>query len=212
MFGFDLRQAQRVDLDQLERMAGRWLGHPLDVPIRFVLRPFTEELDHAWQQATQLIVAASGVGCSLPEAALKSLDEFMLSLLLHGHPHNYSESLRNPVRPASRRLVLEAERFFRERAPSGTTVSEVATELGVSIRSLQAGFREWRSTTPSSFLKRARLEAAHVALRTGGETTSVTDIALTMGFAHLGRFSAAYKAAFDESPVSTLRRSRRCRN
>jgi AraC-like DNA-binding protein len=212
---FDQKFSQssvRVDLDQLEQIAGGWLGYPLEAPIRFALRPFSDELNRAWQQAAQLIVATSGVGCLLPGAALKSLDEFMLSLLLHGHPHNYSESLRHPVKPAGRRLVLEAERLFRERAVSGTTVSDVAAELGVGLRCLQAGFREWHHITPSSSLKRARLEAAHQALRSGDETTSVTDVALTLGFVHLGRFSAAYKAAFNENPVSTLRRGRRSRN
>jgi AraC-like DNA-binding protein len=201
----------RVDLDQLEQMAGRWLGHPLDGPIRFALQPFSNEIERAWQQAAHLITAANGMALTLPEAALRSLDEFMLSLLLHGHPHNYSESLRKPVKPASRRLVLEADHVFKERAVSGTTVSEVAAELGVSVRSLQTGFREWRRITPSSFLKRARLDAAHQALRSADETTSVTDVALTTGFTHLGRFSLAYKAAFDESPIATLRRSRRSR-
>jgi AraC-like DNA-binding protein len=201
----------RVNLDELEQMAGRWLGHPLDAPIRFDLRPFTSELNLAWRQASQLLTTVSGMAAQPPEAVLKSLDEFMLSLLLHGHRHNYSEQLHDPVNPASRRLVIEAERIFKERAASAATVSEVASELGVSVRSLQAGFRELRQKSPTSCLRRARLDAAHQALRSADLTTSVTEIALSMGFAHLGRFSAAYKAAFGETPISTLRRGRRSR-
>jgi AraC-like DNA-binding protein len=201
----------RVDIDQLEQMCGRWLGHPLSRPIRFALHPFRTELERAWREAMHLAISAHGMGDALPGAASRSLDEFMLSLLIHGHPHNFSDELCRPPAPACRPVVLEAERIFRERATTGTTVSEVAMELGVSVRSLQAGFREARQTTPSAFLRRARLDAAHRAFRLADPTISVTDVALTLGFAHMGRFSAAYKAVYAETPVSTLRRGRRSR-
>jgi transcriptional regulator GlxA family with amidase domain len=40
------------------------------------------------------------------------------------------------------------------------------------------------------------------------ESTTVTSVALGNGFFHLARFSAYYRAAFDEPPGQTLRRSR----
>jgi len=49
---------------------------------------------------------------------------------------------------------------------------------------------------------------ARAALLEPDEATEVTDVALRWGFAHLGRFSASYKAIFDETPGSTLRRRR----
>jgi transcriptional regulator GlxA family with amidase domain len=44
-------------------------------------------------------------------------------------------------------------------------------------------------------------------LRADGEV-NVTTVALRHGFAHLGRFSVQYQAAFGESPNATLRRGR----
>jgi transcriptional regulator GlxA family with amidase domain len=88
------------------------------------------------------------------------------------------------------------------------TVSDVAAGLRVSVRALEAGFREWKQQTPTHFLRAVRLEAARAALSDPGESTSVTEVALANGFLHLPRFSAYYRAAFNEYPSETLRRAR----
>jgi len=210
--GFDRAFAQsalRVEIDRLESMCARWLGHPLERSIRFTLQPFSQAFEPVWQDAMRMVATLGAAGGRIPQGASASLDEFLLSLILHGHPHNYAEELAHPVRAAAPRLVIAAEALLRERAASGTTVSEVAAELGVSLRSLQSGFRASRQTTPSAFLRKLRLDAARRALSAATETTSVTDVALGIGFTHIGRFGAAYKAAFGETPVVTLRRSRR---
>ena len=78
----------------------------------------------------------------------------------------------------------------------------------MSLRSLEAGFREWRQSTPTQYLRKIRLEAARAELLAPSESTTVTSVALDKGFFHLARFSAYYSAAFDETPGQTLRRSR----
>lgn len=208
---FDRQFAQsslRVEIARLEDLCARWLGHPLDAPLRFALRPLTPAFERVWQDVMRVAASVGTLGTPVPRAALDSLDEFLLSLLLHGHTHNFSELLAHPAKAAAPRLVLAAESIFRDRAAEGTTVSAVAAELGVSVRSLQLGFREARNTSPSSYLRRLRLEAARSALNAGMASTSVTEVALSNGFSHMGRFSFAYKAAFGETPVMTLRRAR----
>jgi AraC-like DNA-binding protein len=211
VLNFDRAFAQtslRVEIGRLERMCARWLGHPLERSIQFQLQPFDPSFEKIWQDAMRMVSTLGAAGTLIPRGASDSLDEFLLSLILHGHPHNFSTELSRPFDAAAPRLVLAAEEMFRERAASGTTVTEVARDLGVSVRSLQLGFRQSRETTPSAFLRTLRLEAAHRALSAGANTQSVTDVALGIGFTHIGRFSAAYKAAFGETPVMTLRRSR----
>ena len=88
------------------------------------------------------------------------------------------------------------------------TVSTIAAQLGVSLRGLEAGFRKWRHSTPTQFLRSVRLEAARAELLAPSEATTVTSVALANGFFHLARFSAYYKTAFGESPGHTLRRSK----
>lgn len=209
---FDRAFAQtslRVDVSRLEAMCTRWLGHPLDGPIQFALQPSSETFEKAWQDTMRLVLSFGSMSQRLPNGAAASLDDFLLSLMLRGHPHNFSSELASPVRAATPRLVAAAEQLLRGRAESRVTVPDIASELGVSVRCLQLGFRESRQTTLSAFLRQVRLEAAHRAPTEATPSVSVTDVALQSGFAHMGRFNAAYKAAFSEPPHMTLRRSRR---
>jgi AraC-like DNA-binding protein len=207
---FDGRFAQtsvRLDIERLETLCSRWLNFPLDRPLRFELRPFSAQLEAAWAQAVALIMTHERMGIVLPQAAAMAFDEFMLSLVLAQHPHNYSDDLRRLSHAALPRMVREAEHWMRTGGPE-TSVSGVAARVGVSLRSLEAGFREWRQTTPTQYLRKVRLDAARAELLTPFESTTVTSVALANGFFHLPRFSEYYRTAFDESPGQTLRRSR----
>src|SRR6267378_1064058 len=206
---FDGRFAQasvRLDIERVETLCSRWLKFPLDRPLRFELRPFSAELETAWAQAVALILTYERLTVVLPQAAATSLDEFLLSLVLARHPHNYSDDLRRLSRAALPRSVREAEHWMRTGGPE-TSVSGVAARVGVSLRSLEAGFREWRQTTPTQYLRKVRLDAARAELLTPSASTTVTSVALANGFFHLPRFSAYYRTAFDEPPGLTLRRS-----
>jgi AraC-like DNA-binding protein len=105
-------------------------------------------------------------------------------------------------------LIRRAERFMAENAATPITVSDVAAHLGISLRSLQAGFRQWRATTPNVFLRRVRLQLVRDELLRSNAEFNVTATALRYGFSHLGRFSGYYRATFGEMPSETLRRRR----
>ena len=52
-----------------------------------------------------------------------------------------------------------------------------------------------------------RLNGAHHALAYADKMkTTVTDVAMGLGFTHMGRFSKAYKDLFGELPSDTLSR------
>jgi AraC-like DNA-binding protein len=104
--------------------------------------------------------------------------------------------------------VRRAERFIIDNADAQITISDVADHLGISLRSLQAGFRQWRETTPTVFLRQARLQLVRDELLRLSPEANVTTAALRHGFSHLGRFSAQYRSAFGEDPSATLRRGR----
>lgn len=208
---FDQAFAQksvRVDVDRLEAQLARWLGHPLIEPLRFDLRPFSLELEQIWQRTLAYGWSSEASGLPLASAAKVALDEYLLTLLLHHHPHNYSEELAQTVPTPIPGIVRRAERFMIDNAASPITVSDVADHLGISLRSLQAGFRHWRDTTPTTFLRRVRLQLVRDELLRSSAEASVTAVALRHGFSHLGRFSAQYRAIFGEDPSVTLRRGR----
>jgi AraC-like DNA-binding protein len=210
---FDARFAQRsvrLDIERLESQCARMLNHPLDRGLRFELRPFSPNLEKGWMEAVNLVTTYATLDLTLPAAAAASLDEFLISLVLTQHPHNYTDDFQARTRSLPPRLIREAEHLMRT-GGNELTVSVIAARLRVSLRSLEAGFREYHRTTPLQRLRAIRLERARQNLLAPQSYTSVTSAALECGFVHLARFSGYYKAAFGESPAQTLRRSRSTR-
>lgn len=195
-----------LDIGKLETLCSRWLGRPLDRRLRFALRPFSEDLEPVWQRSLAYLRSIQGM--RLAPAAKVAIDEVLLTLLLHQHPHNFSEELARPSPAPVPSLVRKAERFMADHAEAPIAVSDVAEHLGVSLRTLQAGFRNWRDTTPTAVLRRLRLQRVHEDLLRSDREGDVTTVALRYGFSHLSRFSAHYRSAFGETPSATLRRGR----
>lgn len=106
------------------------------------------------------------------------------------------------------RLVKDTERFF-ERYDLGQsmTVDAVAEALGVARRTLFRAFREWADMGPHAYLLLVRLHRLRDRLLAGSPAdTSVTKLAIELGFNHMGRLSAAYRRHFGEYPKETLAR------
>jgi transcriptional regulator GlxA family with amidase domain len=75
----------------------------------------------------------------------------------------------------------------------------------LSVRALQEGFRRDLATPPMTYLRQVRLRRARQILLTADrETTTVGAVANSLGILHLGRFAAAYRDAFGETPSDTL--------
>jgi transcriptional regulator GlxA family with amidase domain len=83
--------------------------------------------------------------------------------------------------------------------------TDIAQEVGVSLRSLQKAFRTVRGQSLTQFLRAGRLEMARKRLLAGLPGTTVSIVALDCGFAHFGKFAAYYRARFGETPSETLR-------
>ncbi|MBX6966155.1 AraC family transcriptional regulator [Alcaligenes faecalis] len=201
--GFD-QLSFRPDVQVLSKLCSDWLGRPLECPVRFRLSPFSTELSAAWNQAVQMLVVADKI--SLQPAVQASLSEFLHGMLLNGHPHNFSEALRSPGMSLSRAMVARAEDYIYEHCENTLTVGEVAAATGVSVRSLQASFRELALGSPVQRMRDIRLQRVRASLEQ--REGSVTEVALRFGFFHLGRFSAQYQQMFGERPATTLARAR----
>ena len=152
---------------------------------------------------------------SRPSSALASglvldrLEEALILCLLESQPHTRTEQVERHSRSRSASFVRQAESWMEEHAGERITVAAAAEALGISVRTLQRTFAHHGCGTPMAFLRRVRLERARARLRRGGPHTTVTQVAVGLGFAHLGRFSCDYRARYSESPSSTLDRARR---
>jgi len=54
------------------------------------------------------------------------------------------------------------------------------------------------------YLRDARFETVHDALKRAQPEQSVAELAMKWGFSHLGRFAVEYRKRFGESPSETL--------
>jgi hypothetical protein len=95
-----VQKSVRLDIGLLEAQCVRWLGYPLKERLRFDLRPFSEELEQIWQRTLAYGWSSEAAGLPLAGAAKAALDEYLLTLLLHHHPHNYMR--RGESEPAAR--------------------------------------------------------------------------------------------------------------
>ncbi|MDC9581538.1 AraC family transcriptional regulator [Xenorhabdus sp. PR6a] len=196
----------RISRSLLERTLVGQLGHPLEQPLVF-------ELGFAWQRCQAwrclmpyLLECTTQVPDILQHKLITSQIEQLISVtLLSTHQHNYSETPANhrcSIRP---RHVRRVQEYLQAHAHEPITVEQLAQVAGVSLRSLYSGFKEFLNISPMQYLRDLRMEHVRTELL-AGEAASVTGVALRWGFAHMGRFSAEYKARYGETPSESLRR------
>ena len=138
----------------------------------------------------------------------KSTQQTVATLLLSAFPNNFSDALRRPGTGPVPYFVLRAERFIRKYATEPIALADIVRASTVSERALQAGFRRFRATSPTGYLKAVRLEQARLSLLGNARAhRTVAEIALDCGFSHPSKFTQSYKAWYGETPSETVRRS-----
>lgn len=172
-------------------------GIPLDTPQGQALYRFISWL---------MQEASDGPLLDYPLLAAQFEDALMTSLL-STLSHNQNSLLPAPLSIAPH-FVRRAEEYMEHHAHEPLSAGDIALYAGVSTRSLFAGFRKYRDTTPMAHLRTLRLEKVHAELSAPSSASeSVTRIALRWGFSHLGQFSAAYRQRYGETPSLTLQRA-----
>lgn len=101
--------------------------------------------------------------------------------------------------------LARAKRIIRSRlSDMDLTLSEVATECGISLRYLHDLFRD-DGRTAQEYLRGARLQKAQRILSGGGNRSlTVTEAALASGYSNLSQFSTSFKSMFGVSPKDVL--------
>ena len=113
------------------------------------------------------------------------------------------------LRASRRRVAVERARsFIRNNLSESLRLADLCRHAHVQERSLEYGFREVVGLRPMNYIKMLRLaEVRRQLLADRSTTRSVSEIALDIGFCHLGQFAYDYKNLFTESPSETLRRA-----
>ncbi|MFI1645666.1 AraC family transcriptional regulator [Streptomyces avidinii] len=111
------------------------------------------------------------------------------------------------TRDAHSDTLRRAVSFIEANAHRDITLADIAASVPVTPRAVQYAFTRHAGTTPLGHLRRVRLDRAHAELRAAepSGTTTVAAVAGRWGFAHQGRFAAAYRQAYGVAPSVTLR-------
>jgi AraC-like DNA-binding protein len=195
-----LRNLVRAGQDR----GARWSGLPDSLPLSARL-PEARRLSDLLGFITRQFDDSLPLSARSVAATAVLLEELLSDLILRATPALREER----VLPAAWLRVRMAEEIMRARSDEPLSIAAVAHDVGVGLRSLQLAFLEARAMGPRDVLQQMRLERARERLLSAGPSDTVTSIALDCGFAHLGRFPAAYRMAFGELPTETLARSRR---
>lgn len=201
----------RIELDAMEqhlmRMLGRTLTHQLSFEHEFDL---TTEAAMRWHGAVQLLHTEVFYEGSITHAGrgIGSLEDFLMSSLVHVHASTYSALTSFPSPRGGRRAVRRSMEYIEAHLSEPISMADLAQHIGASVRSIQQGFRDELSTTPLNYLRDRRLERARQELMDSAPSDglSVTAVAEHWGFNHLGNFAVLYKNRYGESPSETLRR------
>jgi AraC-like DNA-binding protein len=158
-----------------------------------------------------LMALAERLGPSgrLSPVAIADWREALLDTLLAGQRHGLSDAIATFSGQAERlpRALRAARDHLAGHAGEPLDLVQLACAAGIGVRALQLGFRRHFGLSISQMLLDMRLAALHARLVKAAPDASITDIALDLGFTHLGRMAGAYRDKFGETPSATLRRS-----
>lgn len=197
----------RVSRALLERTLAVQLGRPLHDCIRFDLG-FRWRDSELWTNLITYILECASQVHELHRHRLvvTHMEQLVAATLLSVHAHNHDNATPARCGPVLPRHVRKVQEYLDAHAHEPIRAEQLAQIVGVSLRSLYAGFKEFCGVSPMQYLKDLRLERARTDLLAGD--TSVGGVALRWGFGHLGRFSADYRERFGENPSKSLHRDR----
>lgn len=207
-FRFDLADVRQslVQLDRvfLERVAAEAYGtEPGTLVFDHTVAPSTPALrawNHEVQESARVVLGSTPVSAlALAETARRTA---LAVLSTFAHRIVAPEV---PVPAGATGRVRQAVEYMHAAANTPITTTDVAEHVGLSIRGLQQAFQRQLGTAPNAMLRGIRLDRVRDELRAGTPNdTTVASVAVRWGFAHLGRFSAAYSRRFGEYPRDTL--------
>ena len=110
------------------------------------------------------------------------------------------EAARRPLEPY---FLKRVDRYILDHLGEPFTVWELAVHCGVSWRTMEKAFVDFRGMTPVAHVRNVRLDHARVAL--GEEGATVADVAAHCGFGSTTTFALEYRKRFGVTPSHARR-------
>ena len=116
--------------------------------------------------------------------------------------------MQQSQRERYRDIVDRFVQLARANLDKPTRIPDLSRAIGVEPRQLRRACQAILGVTPVSHLHTLRLSEVRRTLTTpDGAASTITEVASRFGFHELGRFAAAYRAAFGEHPSETRQRT-----
>jgi AraC-like DNA-binding protein len=112
------------------------------------------------------------------------------------------EVAKRPLEPF---FLKRADRYIADRLGEPLAIRQVAEHCGVSWKTLQKAFGDFRGVTPVAHVRNTRLDAARQALDGGSAT--VAEVAARFGFGSVTTFSLEFRKRFGVPPNRAKRRA-----
>lgn len=200
------RLSRRVVEERLMQILGRRLHVPLEFDLQI---PSDSDFGRAWSQLVWHIceISATAPTVLACESVRNQYSRMLIELLLHAAPHSYSELLQQADAPLSPRHVRRAEEYIAGHLEQIRSTADIAAAIGVSLRTLQNGFKRVFNMSPAEYVRQARIRALHRALQNADATQSVTTLMMAVGISSFGRYAEYYRELIGEPPSATLRQA-----
>jgi AraC-like DNA-binding protein len=155
----------------------------------------------ALRQAVTYIVAHSELGSNGEAAA----NVVALSIAWMGESSKRHSPIGISQNVSCIRIAKIAQQYMESHYREAVHIEDLCRVTGAGVRTMQRCFRKHFDVPVSAYLKTLRLESARRELVSAhSPEVTVTDIAMSNGCTHLGRFSIEFRERFDESPCKTL--------
>ncbi|MNZ44882.1 transcriptional regulator EutR [compost metagenome] len=186
------------------------LQRPIDKPLRF--DPEMDALNGAtaswWRMAKHFIDEMEHSDLYGQLFFIRDLERALIKGLILAQPNNYSDALRQSLGVKPPHYLLRAREFIHANAREALCLEDIENAAGVSRFKLFDGFKRYFGLSPMAYLKNHRLTVVRQEILESGAGRNISEIAMSWGFTHLGRFASEYRKLFDETPSSTQQRSR----
>lgn len=199
----------QIPADIVERQLTDLMGCSMSRPLKFDLDMQCKngKTDSWWRNIQYLsFELARADSMFYNKSIADEMNRVIISALLQGQYHNYSDALDARHSSIAPGHVHRAETYIKENVYEEISVDSIVEAAKVKKRTLYDGFKRFRGISPICYLQNLRLDLAREEFLHSGYDTNITCIAMKLGFNHLGRFSISYKKRFGESPSITLQR------
>lgn len=199
-----------LDLSELRRFA-QTLAGDADFRLAFTgVSPVDARLAQFWTSTVRHLnrnLMSDDLAMASPLVRRAAFEQLALAVLTVFPNTLMDRRAPKDIGAAASAALRRAVAYIDDHLADEVTVPDIAAASRLSIRGLTAAFRRELDTTPTAYLRTARLDAAHQNLLAADPVAgdTVAAIATRWGFRNQGRFATSYRSQFGASPADTLR-------